>query len=410
MSAGMAFTAKIRGLPHNPAITEVNARSGPATSYTSPFKAKVGQSGLLVLDVRPDETGTRFENKIYQWFQLQFPDGGRAWVRDDLLAVQGDGTRFGYDVVKQEEFAFALKRRDVIAPGQEVMPSAVAPAPTPAPTAAPAPAPTPAAAISAPAAPVPAGPAPAAPDVPAPASSPLSDPTRVRLASFNITEGFEGGGYATYQNYDAGIISYGRFQFTLAGSGLFTVLQKYTSRASTPTAGELRANYLERTRNHDPNLRQDARLKQLLIEAASDPIMQAAQDEAATELYWNVVQELSIIPRGIRTPLGQALIFDMGINFGPRHGFLGAAEKEIGVPPKSRVGENGRSEQDLIAALARLRKQSHDRQAERDKLPGLRVRGDFWVNLVNKGDWMLEGDPDGTLEVKPGRRVRVRNF
>jgi hypothetical protein len=167
---------------------------------------------------------------------------------------------------------------------------------------------------------------------------------------------------------------------------------------------------LDRARNHDPNLRQDTRFKQLLIEAARDPLMQAAQDEAATELYWNVVQELSIVPRGIRTPLGQALVFDMGINFGTRHGFLGAAEQQLGVPPKSHLGDNGAREEDLIAALARLRKQSHDRQAEREKLPGLKVRGDFWVRLVQQGNWLLEGDTDDTLEVKPGRRVKVRGF
>ena len=87
----MDFTAKIRGLPHNPAITEINARSGPSTDYDKPFKARVGLSGLLVLDVQPDENGTRFDDKLYQWFQLEFPDSQRAWVRDDLLSVVGDG-------------------------------------------------------------------------------------------------------------------------------------------------------------------------------------------------------------------------------------------------------------------------------------------------------------------------------
>ena len=230
------------------------------------------------------------------------------------------------------------------------------------------------------------------------------------MASFNITEGFEGGGYATYQNYDKGIVSYGRFQFTLAGSGLFTVLQKFTSRASSPLARELSASYLERSRNHDPVLRDDDHFKQLLLQAAQDPIMQAAQDEAATELYWDLVQELSIQPRGIETPLGQALVFDMAINFGPRHGFLGAAEQELGVPAKSRLIVNGVREEDLIRSLALLRKRSHDRQAERENLPGLKLRGDFWVHLVDQGDWKLVGDDQGFLEVKPGRRVKVRNF
>lgn len=400
----MPFTATIRGLPHNPSITQINTRSGPSTSYDKPFRAQVGLAGLTVLAVKPDENDTRFEGKLYQWFQLEFRDGQRAWVRDDLLAVQGDGVRLGYDIVQEETFAFALTRRDVIAPGQEVMSTTPAASPAPTPTTAAATTTTPA---SSPA-PTPTTPAPEAPTATAAVSEDDSD--RVRLAAFNITEAFEGGGYASFQNYDSGIISYGRFQFTLAGSGLFTVLNKYTSRATGSVAGELRANYLDRTRNHDPNLREDNRLKELLLAAANDPVMQAAQDETATEQYWNVVQDLSITPRGITTPLGQALIFDMGINFGTRHGFLGAAEKEIGVMPRSRLIENGKTEEELMVALARLRKRSHDRQAERDNLPGLRLRGDFWVNLIDQGDWQLLGDDDGLLTVKPGRRVQVRGF
>lgn len=399
----MPFTASIRGLPHNPSIIEVNTRTGPSTGYDVPLKAAVGAAGLVVLDVQPDENNTRFQDKVYQWFQLAFPDNQRAWVRDDLLAVQGDGVRFGYDVINESTFAFALTRRDVIAPGEEVVnPLAAVPAPTPAPAPAPTPGPVPS--------PTPAGPAPAAPDVPAPAPTPLEDSERVRLAAFNITEGFEGSGYDAYQNHDAGIVSYGRFQFTLAGSGLVTVLRKYIERSRSQIAADLRAAYLDRTQNHDPGLRHDMRLRELLIAASREPEMQLAQDETATELYWNVVQNLSVQPRGIRTPLGQALVFDMGINFGPRHGFLGAAERAIGVPPRSRLIENGRREEDLIRELANLRKQSHDRQAERDNLPGLSQRGDFWVNLIEHDDWLLEGDDEGMLVVKQGRRVRVRNF
>jgi hypothetical protein len=395
----MHFTAKIRGLPHNPSITEVNARSGPGTNHDVPLKAQVGQDGLIVLAVQPDENDTRFDGKLYQWFQLQFPDDQRAWVRDDLLAVIGDGVTFGYDNLTEETFAFALTRRDVLEPGEETSGPQPEPAPVPTPdaTAQPHVAPTPA---------VPAGPA---PETPAPSAA-LRSEDRVRHAAFNITEAFEGSGYASFQNFDSGIISYGRFQFTLAGSGLFSVLQKFTRDAHSSIAQELHASYLDRVRHHDPNLRHDPRLKQLLLEAANDPVMQAAQDATATENYWNVVQDLSIKPRNIQTPLGQALIFDMGINFGPRHGFIGAAEREIGVPPRSRLGENGGREEDLIAVLARLRKKSHDMQAERDNLPGLRFRGDFWVNLVNRGDWELVGNDDGRLEVKPGRRVQVRNF
>lgn len=394
MSITQAFTANIRGLPHNPSVTEINTRAGAGTTYGNPFKARVGLKGLPVLEVKADEGGVAFQGKVYQWFRLQFPDGKTAWVRDDLLEVVGDGTPFGYDNVTTPTFAFTLTRKT---PAPAAAPTVSVAAPTPA-------APQPA--LVTPPAPAPVS----APATPAPAPAFTDSPDRVRMAAFNITAAFEGGGYATFQNYDTGIISYGRFQFTLAGSGLFRVCELYTGRCASPIAAELKSTYLERIRNHDPVLRHDARLKTLLLEAAKDPIMQAAQDEAAAEHYWNVVQDLSIKPRGIRTPLGQALIFDMGINFGPRHGFLTAAEEALGLPPRSLVGTKGVSEQQLITKLAELRKASHDRQAARDNLPGLRVRGDFWVALCNKGDWELLGDADGTLQVKPGVRVRVRGF
>ncbi len=60
----------------------------------------------------------------------------------------------------------------------------------------------------------------------------------IKRAAFNITAAFEGGGYSSYQNYDKGVVSYGRFQFTLASGSLFTVLEQYLAQA-TGSGGEL---------------------------------------------------------------------------------------------------------------------------------------------------------------------------
>ena len=78
------------------------------------------------------------------------------------------------------------------------------------------------------------------------------------------------------------------------------------------------------------------------------------------------------------------------------------------MPQRSRVNDNSVSEQQIIVQLADIRKRSHDRQAERDKLPGLKVRGDFWVSMVVNGDWNLAGDTNGNILVK-GRPLQVRN-
>jgi hypothetical protein len=232
---------------------------------------------------------------------------------------------------------------------------------------------------------------------------------RVRRAAFNITSAFEGSSYAAYNNYDAGIVSYGRFDFTLTGGGLYQIVEGYTRRSDSPIARQLATNYLDRIREGDSALRNDEQLRVLLVEAARDPIMQAVQDEIATERYWSVVWETYIAPRGIKTPLGQALMFDMAIVFGTGHGFVRLAEEQLGVPPRSQLGENGITEEQLITRVAELRKQSHDRQAERDNLPGLRARGDFWMNLIELNDWQLHGDANGMVEIPPGRRVPVRN-
>ncbi len=358
----------IRGIPNRPTVTEFNVRSGPGTTFDKPFTARVGTEAVSLLEVRADANRANLNGKLYQWFRITFSDGREGWMRDDLLEIQGDLTAFGYSVVSQPTLAFALMRDETI----------VVPKPQP-------------------------------PVQPTPEPTPTDEQERVKRASFNITSAFEGGGYASYQNYDTGIVSYGRFQFTLAAGSLFGVLDRYLAASNTPTANELRTSYYQRVRDREPNLRKDERFKTLLKQAAEEAPMQAAQDAIATERYWNVVQDLSIKPRNIMTPLGQALIFDMGINFGTRHGFLSRAEELLGVPPKSQLGKNGITEEELIAKLAELRRDSHYRQAERDNLPGLKVRGDFWVNLIKGSDWQLQGDADGLLVVKSGRSVQVRN-
>lgn len=230
---------------------------------------------------------------------------------------------------------------------------------------------------------------------------------RVKKASFLITATFEGSGYAAYNNYDAGIVSYGLIQFTLAAGSLGTVIEKYLNASQSETAKALQA-YKARVQQRDPALRNDGRFKELLIAAASEPEMQKAQDEVATIKYWNAVMSGYIEPRGLKTPLAWALLFDMGVNFGTGHGFVRLAEEQLGVPKRSRPGENGITEEQLITRVAELRKKSHDTQAERDNLPGLKVRGDFWMKLIRQGDWALQGDANGNVNVK-GRLIQVRN-
>ena len=418
MSA-MPFQAIVRGIRENPAITEVNVRLAPTATQQLLFKCPVSPTALTVLDAQPDEKAVQLAGRVYQWLKLSFPDGQTGWVRDDLLDVVGDGTRFGYGVVAQPTPAGSLTRTmnvGVIQPGQEVLvQSPFTTFPPPAMPAVPS-APTPAAPMPPPVSPVtvlpPAPAVPVAPVPPAPAAAPTpgivtGDLNRVRRAAFNMTSAWEGGGYATYQTYDSGIISYGRFQFTLAAGSFITVINRYLERAANPTVDGLRA-YMPRINAKDQSLRQDASLKLLCQQAAQDPIMQAVQDEVATEGYWQTVIDLSIVPRNIQSPLGYALLFDMSIQHGRFNHIIPSAETALNLPPKSRLGENGASEQTFIHKVAELRLDNLNALAKKLNLPGMSRRGEFWVNLVAMGDWSLQGDANGTLNVN-GKTVQVRN-
>jgi hypothetical protein len=378
--------ARIRGLPTHPHIKEINVRAGPGTCYEIAFKGPVGMSGLEILDVQEDEEGKNLRGKVYQWFKLVFHGGAVGWVRDDLLDIRGDCANWGYKTLDEDTFTFALQREPDEKAQEKLGEEKTAP--------------------EKPAAKTITGSQPTAKTATASTTAvKVNDLERIKKAAFAVTAAFEGSGYAAYNNYDAGIVSYGLIQFTLAAGSLFSVIDRYLQHSSSPLAEQLRA-YHARIRDRDPSLRSDETLRRLLVEAAKDQAMRQAQDEVATISYWNRVVEGYISHRGLKLPLTYALLFDMGVNFGTGHGFVRLAEEQLDVPLRSRPGENGITEEQLITRVAELRKQSHDRQAERDNLPGLRRRGDFWINLINKGDWGFRGESDGTVTVL-GRKIRV---
>lgn len=374
--------ARIRGLPHLPDITQINVRSGPGTNYDIPFQGSVGLDNLPVLAVAEDEEGRNLSDKVYQWFKLSFPDGSTGWVRDDLLDVKGNCSDWGYGTHPPETFAFALTRNTVSPEKSDTIKS----------------------------------------DEPQPSKSAagiiqaktkgLTDYTqididRIRRASFAVTAAFEGTGYASFNNYDAGVISYGFLQFTLASGSLATVVDRFLAASNSSIAKELKS-YKDRIKNHDATLKDDENLKLILVSAANELEMQQAQNAVAITNYWDAVVDGYITHRGLQLPLTYGLLFDMGVNFGTGHGFVRLAEEQLGVPLRSRPGENGITEQLLIGKVAELRKASHDRQAERDNLPGLKARGDFWIERINLGDWDFTGNSRGTVSVN-GHSVQIAN-
>jgi hypothetical protein len=419
----------VRGVPENAAITEINVRGGPGTNQAALFKLPVGTAGLRILAVQPDVENKNLNGKVYIWFQMSTPQGQAGWVRDDLLFLEGDARTWGYPDLAQRTWAFAMTRS---APGAGTSTAAFTTVPVAATLVTPA-AVQPVQPVTVqpvqpvsvqpvqpvavqpvqpvtvqPVQPVAAAVQPVQPAAvqPVPAALP-GDMNRVRKVAFLITALFEGHGYAAYNNYDAGIVSYGLIQFTLAAGSLVTVINRYLERSTSETAGKLRG-YQPAVNARDPNLRNDVNFKNLLIAAAAEPAMQQVQDEVATAGFWQQVVDGYITPRNLVLPCTYALLFDMGVNFGVNHGFVRLAEEQLGIPPRSPAGTNGITEPMLMTRVAELRKQSHDRQAERDNLPGLKVRGDFWVNLVRAGDWQMQGDAAGMMNVK-GKLLNVRS-
>ncbi len=348
-------TAAIRNVADN---SLAYVRIAPGVGKSILGYAPVGVGGYTVLEAQLDDNGL-------PWLRLEFTGGMSGWVSGERIDIVGECSTVGFGKIDQPTQASTLH----LGGG------------TPTPT--PAPAPTPA---------------------------PSDSAERVRKASFNITTGFEGATYNTYVvNADAGVISYGRFGFTLTSGDLYSVINRYVSLTSGMIAAQLRNQYLDRVKSKDSKLRTDTTFRDLLKTAASDPIMRQAQDEVATENYWNLVQDLSIKPRNLVLPLSQAFLFDTAINQGARHDMITLAEDSFHVPQKSRVGENGITEQQLIAKVAEIRRDRLYKIADKYNYQGLKPRGDFWVNIIAAGDWGLLGDANGSVLIKSGRIIQVLN-
>jgi hypothetical protein len=233
----------------------------------------------------------------------------------------------------------------------------------------------------------------------------MDDETRIRIAAFNIAARFEGRTYRSYQHDPRGILSYGRFNFSLESGALGNIVDVYVTVSDSPEADALQA-YQERIHAADPSLREDTQFRDLLLAAANDPQMQQAQDEEATARHWESLKRLAIMPRGFECPLSWALLFDTGINFGFGDGLLRMAEADLGLNSPADVSASGASEKAIIGTVADHYKQAIERQAASEKRPDLRIRGEFWLALVQQGDWGLEGNDEGHVIVK-GRPVQV---
>ena len=115
-------------------------------------------------------------------------------------------------------------------------------------------------------------------------------------------------GNVTVVRNDAGHLTYGRSQTTLASGNLFLLIQAYVEAASADFA-EARRHYLPRLEARDIGLDGDATLRQILRQAGDDPVMRDVQDRFFDRVYW-VPAALRAAALGIATALGATVVYD----------------------------------------------------------------------------------------------------
>lgn len=131
--AGSNFVLHVTGNPNIPTLRLINVRAlpGTGTAVAVLLQTEVGTRDLPILDVQIDADSRDLNGRVYQWFQVRFPNGTLGWLRDDLCSVQGDGTSFGYPNLSSETYAFTLTRAAVPAPSPQPAPPTPAPQPVP---------------------------------------------------------------------------------------------------------------------------------------------------------------------------------------------------------------------------------------------------------------------------------------
>lgn len=176
------------------------------------------------------------------------------------------------------------------------------------------------------------------------------EPIKWRPVIWSITSIFESGrpegNPAAYQTYDAGIVSYGKHQATLASGSLGHVLEAYFTRSQSNTSLRLQQEFDARVKSKDEALRNDQDFKLLLLDASTEQEMVEAQDEVFDKFYYQPAitkaQQCAL-----SSPLGLAVIYDIRIQGGWSQ-VLALLTARLG---NNVVGQNGINEEQWISVF-----------------------------------------------------------
>lgn len=178
---------------------------------------------------------------------------------------------------------------------------------------------------------------------------------------------------------DAGHLTYGRSQASLASGSLGKLLQAYCQDPAARFAAALTL-YLDRLAAPDLSLDNDAGLRAALRDAAADPAMRAAQDSYFDSAYY--APAMTAAARcGLSTALGCAVVYDSFIQGGWR-------TVQRAVLAASGPVSASLPEADWVVRYVAARRAWLGRRP--DPLPKTVYRMDAFSGLAGEGKWGLE--------------------
>ena len=198
-------------------------------------------------------------------------------------------------------------------------------------------------------------------------------------------------GAVTFSTRDAGRLTSGRSQTTLASGGLALLLGEYCNTTGAVESHELRP-YLVRLQARDRSLDTDPSFRTLLVKAGQDPAMHRVEDCFFDRMYWDpAIQAARRL--AISTPLGSAVVYD-GFVHGAWARLRDATLSRVGLPgnaglPAIPTGSRGTTdERAWILQYIRLRREWLS--AHPNSLLRLAVyRMDTFLALAAAGNWSL---------------------
>lgn len=200
-------------------------------------------------------------------------------------------------------------------------------------------------------------------------------------AIVNVFEtGRAGGDYGrtTVIPGDAGHLTYGRAQVTLASGNLGRLVENYCAQTNAAHADALRP-YIEPLKRPDFALDTNAALRTTLTDAAADPVMRSIQDQFFDATFWEPARRRAAAA-GIATPLGMAIIFDSCIQ-GGWVTVMSSVTAQHGRPPATPEQEWSRL---YVNARREFLKMG------RPPLPSTVYRMDAFAELIAVGNWDLK--------------------